>query len=187
LTQGQTSVKDFSEDYIEQCFTIWYSLGQTTSMTVLQDAIPEVEGKKPSTTKLRSFRDGNGWIERADALNQKAIEKVEHKLIDMKSDMLKRQAESAFKIAKVAEDYLLENGFDTAASAVSAIKWAQEEERTVRGVSEMMIKISKMSPDELMQEAAKLLKRNSEVIDVEAQEMEAEEKEDADQHDSIED
>ena len=36
----------------------------------------------------------------------------------------------------------------------------------------MMIKISKMTPDELMAEAAKLLKRNSEVIDVVPEELE---------------
>jgi hypothetical protein len=182
LTQGQTSVKDFSEDYIEQCFTIWYSLGQTTSMTVLQDAIPEVEGKKPSTTKLRSFRDGYGWVERADGLNAKAIEKTEVALVDKRAEMFLRQIETALAVGEKAREQILLDGFDSSASAVNALKWAQEEERTVRGVSEMMVKISKMSPEELMKEAAKLLKRSSEaVIDVEAEELNAE------QSDSLED
>ena len=174
MTQGETQNKVYSDEYIEQCFEIWYSMNQISNLVVLQDHLPEnTDGRKPSIAHLRQMRETYGWIERADALNAKAIEKVEHHLIDMKSDMLKRQAESAFKIAKIAEDYLIENGFDTAASAVSAIKWAQEEERTVRGVSEMMIKISKMTPDELMQEAAKLLKRNSQVIDIIPEEMDA--------------
>jgi hypothetical protein len=174
MTQGETQNKVYSDEYIEQCFEIWYSLNQTSNLVVLQDHLPKnAEGRKPSIIHLRQMRDTHGWIERADVLNTKAIEKVEHRLIDMKADMLKRQAETAFKVAKVAEDYLLENGFDSAASAVSAIKWAQEEERTVRGVSDMMIKISKMTPDELMQEAAKLLKRNSQVIDIIPEEMDA--------------
>lgn len=173
MTQGQNSNKAFTDEYIEQCFNIWYSLNQPSSLEILQENIPESpEGKKPGIALLRQYKNTYGWAERADALNAKAIEKVEHQLIDMKSDMLKRQAESAYKIAKLAENYLLENGFDTAASAVNAIKWAQEEERTVRGVSEMMIKISKMTPDELMAEAAKLLKRNSEVIDIVPEELE---------------
>ena len=176
MTQGQSNNKSFTDEYVERCFSIWYSLNQPINLLLLQEAIPESpEGKKPSTALLRQYVRNYGWIERADALNAKAIEKVEHQLVDMKADMLKRQAESAFKIAKLAENYLLENGFDTAASAVNAIKWAQEEERTVRGVSEMMIKISKMSPDELMQEAAKLLKRNSEVIDIVPEEIEEDE------------
>jgi hypothetical protein len=174
MTQGVNTPKDFTEEYIEQCFTTWYSMNQPSNLVTLQEALPESpDGRKPGRSLLRSFIQTHGWIERADALNTKAIEKVEHQLIDQKADMLKRQAESAFKIAKVAENYLLENGFDTAASAVSAIKWAQEEERTVRGVSEMMIKISKMTPDELMQEAAKLLKRNSQVIDIIPEELDA--------------
>ena len=165
----------YSDEYAEQCFEIWYSLNQISNLVALQDHLPETPGgRKPSVAHLRAMKDSNGWVERADALNAKAIEKVEHRLVDMKADMLKRQAESAFKIAKVAEDYLLDNGFDSASSAVAAIKWAQEEERTVRGVSEMMIKISKMTPDELMHEAAKLLKRNSQVIDVIPEEMDAE-------------
>ena len=184
MTQGQNSNKAFTDEYIEKCFTQWYSLNQPSNLVILQENIPESpEGKKPSLALLREYKNSYGWVERADALNAKAIEKVEHQLIDMKSDMLKRQAKTAFDIAKKAEDYLLEHGFDTAASAVNAIKWAQEEERTVRGVSEMMIKISKMTPDELMAEAAKLLKRNSEVIDIPAEEIE-----DAnDSSDSVED
>ena len=180
MAQGDTTIRVYSDEYIEQCFEVWFSLGQPASLTLLQDNIPSSpEGRKPSVIHLRSMRDGSGWFERADVLNQKAIEKVEHQLIDQKASMLKRQAETAFKIAKTAEDYLLENGFDTASSAVAAIKWAQEEERTVRGVSEMMIKISKMTPDELMQEAAKLLKRNSQVIDIIPEEMDAEQSSDS--------
>ena len=124
--------------------------------------------------KLRQLRDTYGWNERADVLNVKAIEVVEHQLIDQKATMLKRQAEQALQIANLARDHLVENGFDTSSSAVSALFKATEEERIVRGVSEMMIKISKMSPEELMQEAAKLLKRNSEVIEGETVDPESE-------------
>jgi hypothetical protein len=174
MTQGQTSVREFTDAYIEQCFTVWYSSGQPTNMQILQDAVPETpEGRKPGIQMLRQLRDTYGWNERADVLNVKAIEVVEHQLIDQKATMLKRQAEQALQIADKARDHLLKNGFDTSSSAVSALFKATEEERTVRGVSEMMIKISKMSPEELMQEAAKLLKRNSEVIEGETTEEDA--------------
>jgi len=175
MTQGQTSVREFTDDYIERCFEVWYSMNQPTNMQILQDAIPETpEGRKPGIQMLRQLRDTYAWNERADVLNVKAIEVVEHQLIDQKATMLKRQAEQALQIANLARDHLVENGFDTSSSAVSALFKATEEERIVRGVSEMMIKISKMSPEELMQEAAKLLKRNSEVIEGETVDPESE-------------
>jgi hypothetical protein len=147
--QGET--KTYSDEYIEQCFQCWYAMGQPTNITLLQESIPESpEGKKPGLPLLRQFRDTHGWVERADGLNALAVGKAE--------------------VGKSAKEHLLANGFDTSASAVNALKWAQEEERTVRGVSEMMVKISKMTPEELMKEAAKLLKRNSEVVDGETEE-----------------
>jgi len=171
--QGETTTKNFSDDYIEQCFQIWYSMGTPPSIQRLWEALPEnAEGRKPGVALLRTIRDTYGWVERSDALNARAIAKVEEQLVNQKSEMLKRQAQSAFEIGEMAKEHLLRDGFDTSASAVNALKWAQEEERTVRGVSEMMIKISKMSPEELMQEAAKLLKRNSEVIEGETLEEE---------------
>lgn len=164
----------YSDDYLEQCFEVWYSMGQPNNMNLLIDRIPDSpNGGKPTKVFLLNTKNTRGWSERADAMNTKAIQKVEDQLIDQKAEMLKRQAQQAFEIAERAREHLLENGFDTSSAAVNAIKWATEEERTVRGVSEMMIKISKMTPDELMQEAAKLLKRNSEAIDGEIVEEDA--------------
>ena len=166
MTQGQTSTREFTDAYIEQCFTVWYSMGQPTNMQILQDAVPETpEGRKPGIQMLRQLRDTYGWNERADVLNAKAIEVVEHQLIDQKATMLKRQAEQALQIANLARDHLVENGFDTSSSAVSALFKATEEERTVRGISEFLMKISRMDSDGVMSEAIKLLKRNSEVIE----------------------
>jgi hypothetical protein len=164
--QGSNTPKDYSDDYIETCFATWYSLGQPTNIVVLQENLPTTpEGKKPGVAMLRQFRDTHGWIERADGLNALAIGKAEVVLVDERAKMFIRQIEAALEVGKAAKEHLLENGFDTSSSAVNALRWAQEEERTVRGVSEMMVKISKMSPEELMAEAAKLLKRNSEVIE----------------------
>ena len=166
MTQGQTSVREFTDDYIERCFEVWYSMNQPTNMQILQDAIPETpEGRKPGIQMLRQLRDTYGWNERADVLNAKAIEVVEHQLIDQKATMLKRQAEQALQIANLARDHLIDKGFDTSSSAVSALFKATEEERTVRGISEFLMKISRMDSDGVMSEAIKLLKRNSEVIE----------------------
>ncbi len=164
--QGENTPREFSDEYIERCFEVWYSMNQPSNMQLLQEALPESpEGKKPGKALLRQIRDNYGWQERADSLNALAIQKVETQLVNQKSNMLKHQAEQAFQIATLARDHLLENGFDTSASAVSALFRATEEERTVRGISEFLIKISKLSDEDVMKEAAKLLKRNSEAIE----------------------
>lgn len=156
----------YTDDYLEQCFQVWYSMNQPVSIALLQEALPPTaEGNKPGIPLLRQTMEEHSWAQRADVMNAKAIEKVEHQLIDRKADMLKRQAEFALAIADKAREHILDNGFDTSASAVNAYFKASEEERVVRGVSEMLIKVSKMTPDELLAEAGKLLKRSSESIE----------------------
>jgi hypothetical protein len=141
---------------------------------VIHDAIPETpEGSRPGIARLKQMKENNGWIERADALNALAIQKVDNQLVNQKAEMLKRQADQALQIANVARDHLLEHGFDTSASAVSALFKATEEERTVRGISEFLVKISQMPDEDLMKEAAKLLKRSSDAIDGEVLETDA--------------
>jgi len=167
--------RDYTEEYIERLFQIWYSLNQPVNMDLLIEHIPETaEGKKPFKTTLSQFMRDYGWRERADAMNAKAIEIAEDKLITQKAEMLKRQAETAFEVAMKARDHLLTEGFDNSASAVAALKWAGEEERTVRGISGMLIKISKMTPEELEQKAMKLLRRQNEAIDGEVIDSESE-------------
>lgn len=156
----------FTEDYIEQCFHVWFTLGQPKNMDTLWDAIPTpIEADKPSRAFLRSCVDNYGWVERADALNALAVQKAEPMLVDTRAQMFKRQAEQALQIANLAREHLLENGFDTSASAVNALFRATEEERTARGVSDMLVKISKMSPEELEARAIKLLRRQNESVD----------------------
>ena len=56
MTQGQTSVREFTDDYIERCFEVWYSMNQPTNMQILQDAIPETpEGRETWTYEVTSI------------------------------------------------------------------------------------------------------------------------------------
>lgn len=174
--------KDYTDEYIDRCFQIWYGLNQPTNMDILLEKIPETpEGKKPYKTTLTKFMQDYGWRERADAMDAKAVAIVEDKLITQKAEMLKRQAETAFEVAEKAKAHILSEGFDTSASAVAALKWAGEEERTVRGISGMLIKISKMTPEELEQKAMKLLRRQNESIEGEVIDSESDGGESADE------
>lgn len=156
----------YSEEYVERLFQAWYALNQPTDMEmVIEKAGASPNGDTPSKSTVRQFVDTYGWRERADAMNAKAIEIAESTLIQQKAEMLKRQAQDAFEVALKAKQHILEEGFDTTASAVAALKWASEEERTTRGVSDMLIRVSKMSKEDLEARALKLLQRTNEVID----------------------
>jgi hypothetical protein len=162
--QGETVTKKFSEDYINTCFTVWYSLGQPVNMSLVIDKIPESpDGNKPTKLTLSKFKMDYGWVERADVLNAKAVEIVEHQMVDQKAVLLKKQMEDALAVNEVAKNYILDNGFDSSASAVNAFFKSAEEVRTVVGVSAMLTKISKMSEEELRARAEKLLQRKNSV------------------------
>lgn len=164
----------FSEAYIETCFTTWYGMNQPTNLNILRQALPESPDKRvPATSTLRDWIETYGWKERADALTAKAIEVAEHSIVERKADLLRRQFEDALEVGQAARDHILAFGFDTTSSAVSALKWASEEQRTVMGVSEMLLKISKMSPEDLQARAEKLLKRKVESVDGEVVDSES--------------
>jgi len=49
--------RDFQDDYVEQCFQVWYSMGQPMNIDRLHEAIPENgDGKRPGKALLRSWR-----------------------------------------------------------------------------------------------------------------------------------
>lgn len=143
--------------------------------------LPEDEhGRKPDKETLDGWRTQYMWDARADDLDTKAIELADNSLILQKAEMLKRHAENAKKIADQALEFLVgsEGGFDSSASAVNAYFRGTEEERTARGISDLIIKMSKMSDDDLQKEILERLRRGSEneqIIDSEAVDTESKE------------
>ena len=151
---------EYSEDYINTCFTVWYSAGQPTNMNLVIEKMPSsVDGNVPSKATLARFRSEYGWDERADALNTQAIEKVEHELVDNKAILLRQQMEDALAINAKAKEHILESGFDSSSSAVQAFFKSSEEARLVIGISQMLTKVSKMSDEDALARVNKLLKK----------------------------
>jgi len=161
-------MKNYTDEYIDRLFQAWYSLNQPSDMErVITLVGVDGDGKTPEKSTVKQWAKEYGWQERADGMTALAVQKAEDMLITQKAEMLKRQAMDAFEVAVKAKEHIIVNGFDTTSSAVAALKWATEEERTARGVSEMMIRVSKMSKEELEARAIKLLQRTNDVIDAE--------------------
>lgn len=117
------------------------------------------------------------WQERKDALNTRALEIAEKNLIEKQVSMWKEHAEAAAAVRTKALEHIKVNGFDSSASAVQAIKWAQEEERKTRGAEAFIESVKNKSNDELMTMIRSLAERQlstDEIIEVEAEDGDAE-------------
>lgn len=88
---------------------------------------------------------------------------MEDELVKAQVLMWKEHASHAREIAHEAFVYLKENGFDSASSAVSAIKWAQEEERKTRGAEAFITAVKNASTEELIKSVRQLAERHASV------------------------
>ena len=167
----------YSNEYKEKCFVAWYSNKRPVSTAKTREIIPDDEkGRKPNYPMLARWIKELGWNERADELDAKAMVLVDEVLVNQKADMLKRQALDAFEIANKAREHIITEGFDTAASAVNAYFKATEEERTTRGLGDFIVKVSRMSNEELQKRITDMANRASgdfdDVLYLDAEELE---------------
>lgn len=169
MPSSKKAIRDFSTEYMEICKTTWYSLGRPT-ITNLVPKLPQDEFERvPSVQALTKWRKDQMWDFWADELDSKALTIVEDGLISQKVEMLKRHAETARALVESGQTYLKDKGFDSSASAVSAIIKGAELERTSRGFGELYVKMAQMSNDELKDEILKYIHRaseNNQIIDV---------------------
>lgn len=165
----------FADEFIEKCFITWYSHPErpTTYYGMQQIMSEDVYGRKPALSTVKKWFL-NGWRERADDLDSKAIEIVETNLIQKKALILQKQAEDAFLLAGKAHAFLMSGTFDSSAAAVNAYFRATEEQRTVIGLSDLLKRLGQMSDDEVQDEIRKRfirLSESGETLDVDAEEI----------------
>ena len=164
-------LEPYTHDYKEQCFVAWYSAGRPKKTKAWLDATPQDEfGRTPPKQTLQNWRN-EGWVFRADELDAQASVKVDKALISQKVVMLRKQAVLGAKLQVMGMDYLEENGFDSSASAVTAIRDGVKIEQESRGLSETVRKVASMNSDQISESVASLLGRLShkdaaEIIDV---------------------
>ena len=162
----------YTPEYIEKCFTVWYSSGRVPIIK-LSDKFPADEsGRVPNPAAINRWRVKYGWDLRADELDAKAISIVEDDLVSKKAEMLKQQAEIGFQLQTLGMAYLKEDGFDSSSAAVNAVIRGAELERTSRGIGELIVRMSQMSDDDLKAEVLKQLSRAAEANQIiEAEEV----------------
>src|SRR3972149_7397766 len=160
----------YTEHYKTQCKCAWYAGGRPDKTSQIVQLIPSDEyGRTPEPNTILTWRDEYLWDAWADEMDAKAEQVVESELVNQRIIMLKKQASLGAEIQLKGLNHLREHSFDTSASAVSAIKLGIDVERTSRGISDRLIKLTKLSDEELTEETQKLLDRaleSGEIIDV---------------------
>ena len=155
-----TTFIEYTQHYQETCFEAWYSMGRPSALKRIHEILPEDEyGRRPALETINGWRNDLGWDMRADELDAKAIAKSENHLILEKANMLRRQADTGFKLQEKGMEYLETQGFDNSSSAVTAVSKGVEIERSSRGISDFILKLAKMTDSDVKDEIRKLSER----------------------------
>lgn len=170
----------YTEQYKESCFQAWYAGGRPTLASKIFEILPRDEyDRQPSMDIVRKWRNEGNWDLRADELDAKANRIVEDKLINARVEMLEQQAKRARMMQEQGAEYLEEHGFDSSSSAVQAIIKGAELERSSLGLSDAILKLAKLTNDELQAETRKMLEdfvnsgESGDIIDVDEIEEDA--------------
>jgi hypothetical protein len=176
MSSGHPIVYD--QNYIRQCFDIWYLNGRPTFPAKLRELVPvhESTGRKPSKIQLRRWMIDGAWDMWADDLDARANAILDDDLVSKKADMLRQHQKDAEIIAKKALEAINDNGFDTSSAAVTAYFKATEEQRKTAGFSDLLEKLDKMTNNDVERaiiEKFNRIKENDQIIDVgEAEDIE---------------
>lgn len=151
----------YSENYKRIVFQTWYSNGRP-AMPKLRDLIPvDDQNRKPSLPLLKDWRIRGDWETRADEMDAKALVLSDDYLVQQKTQMLVRQANTGFVLQQLGLAYLISGGFDSSSAAVNAVIRGAELERSSRGIGEALRKMADMSDDDLQKEIMERIKRAS--------------------------
>lgn len=161
----------YSDDYAERLFQVWYQMG-SPKPTAFYKFLTENEkdskdeyGRIPSLATLEGWIYDKLWMARKDLLDAKVATKIDDDLVALKVNMLREQAAAFRAIRQKAAAFLLENDFDSSASAVQALVKGSQEERIAYGLSKTIQKMSAMDDDELIKTVRELAAKTGEVLD----------------------
>lgn len=169
----------YDQLYIDSCFKLWYLNGRNTPGSLRRLLSPPSEGiPLPSVSLIGKWMIEGSWDIRADELDARVYQEDDDLLVKKKAQMLREHMEMASRVSKKALEYLMHDGFDTAASAVQAFFRGLEEQRKTAGFSDLLERLEKMTNNDVEKEILYLLQRasdNDQVVDSVAEDVEVRE------------
>lgn len=182
MAKGSASrlVAPFSDIYIENVFAVW-EMNNKPSLTRLLDLIDADEnGRKPEPITLSAWKAKYNWEGRSLSIQTEVQQRTDRELVQIRMDMMKRHAQRAKEVNDMAFKYLDETGFDSSASAVTALFKAFEEEKKSTGMELALFEVFTLSDEDLSKKMNSLLSRardvsieGEEIINGETEEVDA--------------
>lgn len=164
------TIPSYTEDYIEQCFFVWYQGNRGRGRLHAADGLPPSnDGNIPAITTILEWRSKYGWDERADALDAEVSMRLEKDAIEKKAETIKKVVAMLEDAVLKASEQIKKDGFDTSAAAVRMLLGGSEELVRLVGTGELLLAVSKMNDQQLTKEFYHLLGKDDNVIDVEAE------------------
>lgn len=150
----------YSDKYREACFHAWYQAGRPSGKSLLGFLPADEYGRKPTSAKIRTWRD-EGWHRRADELDRQVHQEMQKYAIETRVAMLKRHADLGRQMQEKGVDWLSEHEPDKAGDAIRLVVEGVRIESDSVGVSDALLRISKMKDQELSETIGQLLNRLS--------------------------
>jgi hypothetical protein len=145
-----TTLVAYTEAYKEKLFVQWYSSGcpqgERIGMNLPEDEI----GRTPTTEVIKKWIRDEKWRDKAEVLNQEVARQIEKRLVEVRVEMLNRQAELGKNLQQKGIDYLEKHEFEKAGEALKAIFGGAELERASRGLPDALLKVAEMKDEDLI-------------------------------------
>jgi len=147
----------WTQEYLDGIFSIWYSSGKIPLSDLVEKLPKDDRGESPTLRQLAMIRTTEAWQTRADIIDAEAEASLTQHLVQVRADMLKRQADLGLELQNIGSEYLRNNGIDTVANALKAISIGMEMERDARGMNVAISAIPQMRDDQVKKEIQMLM------------------------------
>ena len=167
--------ENYNDQYIELIFHKWYNGGRKISQRFANSLPQDDRGNSPSFKTIEKWRDGFGWIERADSLDADLSRRFEDEAVEKRIEMYREHVEVSNALIQKGKQFLETHPIEEMSDALKAISLGVDIQKASIGQIEMGQKILKMSDEQLTKELNKLLGKpdtESEFIDVAAEDIE---------------
>jgi hypothetical protein len=160
---------EYTREYKEQCFAIWYAADCPRSKKLAVALPPDKQGRKPKESTISGWI--RSWSERATSLDLQTTDSLDALLVKKRLAMFERHAKTGASMVEMGREYLESEGkgIKSDASAIRSIKEGSDLERRSLGMTEML-DIATMSDSQLQKLAADLLAEDEDIIDAEFEE-----------------
>lgn len=155
----------YTESFKDTIFYLWYNGGRKMSPHWSKSLPSDENGNRPSYNAVLHWKEQDGWVERADALEAEISQSFQETVISKRTQMYDEHAELANKLIEKARDYLLNHEIDSMADALKAASLGVDIARMSVGQGDLGRKLMLATPEQLTRELNKLLGTNKDVDD----------------------